>query len=101
MVWRDAYPLDNGNLLHAPGYTLLNLNLHYAAPARHGIFARTQFFYEVENLANKTWVASANNITNTLNAQGQQNGPDVLMNATGSVYAGMPRASYGGVKVRF
>src|SRR5579885_2839924 len=101
VVWRDAYPLDNGNLLHAPGYTLLNLNLHYAAPARHGIFARTQFFYEVENLANKTWVASANNITNTLNAQGQQNGPDVLMNATGSVYAGMPRASYGGVKVRF
>ena len=99
--WRDSYVLDNANLLSAPGYTLLNLSTHYDPPAGHGVLSRLRFFFDVQNLANKTYVASAGNITNSLDSQGQQNGSSVLMNATGSIYAGTPRASYGGVRVRF
>lgn len=99
--WRDSYTLDNANLLSAPGYTLLNLSTHYDPPAGHGAMSRLRFFFDIQNLADKTYIASAGNITNTLNAQGQQNGAAVLMTSGGSIYAGTPRASYGGVRVRF
>jgi iron complex outermembrane receptor protein len=99
--WRDKYLLDNANLLSAPGYTLVNLSLHYDPRADRGLFSRVRFFFDLQNIANTTYIASAGNITNSLNAQGQQNGTDVLRNATGSIYAGTPRASYGGVQIRF
>jgi iron complex outermembrane receptor protein len=99
--WRDKYMLDNANFLSAPGYTLLNLSTHYDPPSGHGALSRLSFFFDIQNLADKTYVASANNITNTLNAAGQQNGASVLATSTGSIYAGTPRASYGGVRVRF
>ena len=100
-TWRDQYFLDNANLLTAPGYTLLNLSLHYDPPVGHGFESRLHFFFDLQNLANKTYVGSAGNITDSLNSSGQQNGASVLVNATGSIYAGTPRASYGGVRVRF
>lgn len=100
--WRDNYLLDNANLLSASGYTLLNLSTHYDPPAGKGARSRLRFYFEIQNLANKTYVSSAGNITNSLNTTtGLQNGPDVLANSTGSIYAGTPRASYGGVRVRF
>ncbi|MDE1175737.1 MAG: TonB-dependent receptor [Edaphobacter sp.] len=99
--WRANYVLDNANLLSAPGYTLWNLSTHYDPPAGHGALSRLRFFFDLQNLTNKTYIASAGNLTNSLNAQGQQNGAAVLMNASGSIYAGTPRASYGGVRVRF
>jgi iron complex outermembrane receptor protein len=99
--WRDNYLLDNANLLSAPGYTLLNLSTHYDPRPGHGVLSRVRFFFDIQNLASKTYVASAGNITNTLNAQGQQNGSAVLMTSSGSIYAGTPRASYGGFRVRF
>ncbi len=99
--WLDNYALDNANLLTAPGYTLLNLSTHYDPPSGYGALSHLRFYFDIQNLANKTYVASAGNITNTLNTLGQQNGADVLRNATGAIYAGTPRASYGGVRVRF
>jgi len=99
--WRDKYMLDNANFLSAPGYTLLNLSMHYDPPSGHGPLSRLRFFFDIQNLANKTYIASAGNITNSLNSAGQQNGASVLATATGSIYAGTPRASYGGVRVRF
>ncbi|WP_348269646.1 TonB-dependent receptor [Edaphobacter paludis] len=99
--WRDDYKLDNANLLSAPGFTLLNLSTHYDPPAGHGLISRLHLYFDIQNLANKTYVASAGNITNSLNTSGQQNDASVLTNSTGSIYAGTPRASYGGVRVRF
>lgn len=99
--WRDKYAIDNANFLSSPGYTLLNLSTHYDPPAGRGALSRLRFFFDIQNLANKTYVASAGNLTNTLNAAGQQNGSSVLAQATGSIYAGTPRASYGGIRVRF
>ena len=99
--WRDNYFLDNANFLTAPGYTLLNLSTHYDPPEGHGFSSRLRFYFDIQNLANRTYVDTAGNITNTLNALGQQNGASVLVNSGGSIYAGTPRASYGGVRVRF
>lgn len=99
--WRDNYLLDNANLLSAPGYTLLNLSTHYDPPADRGMLSHMQFFFDIQNLTDKAYVASAGNVTNSLNSRGQQNGTSVLMTSTGSIYAGTPLASYGGVHLRF
>jgi iron complex outermembrane receptor protein len=60
-----------------------------------------RFYFDIQNVADKTYIASAGNIANTLNTTGQQNGASVLATLTGSIYAGTPRASYGGVRMRF
>lgn len=100
--WRDNYQLDNANLLKAPGYTLWNLDLHYDPPASHGKLSQLSFYFEMQNIANKTYAASATNITDSLSSStGIENGASTLVNSTGSVYAGVPRASYGGVRMRF
>ncbi len=99
---RDAYALDNANLVSAPGYVLLNLDLHYDPPAGAGPLSRLRFHVEVQNLLDQRYVASANNITDTLNpATGAQNGPGVLSASTGSIYAGAQRSVFGGVRVKF
>jgi iron complex outermembrane receptor protein len=50
---------------------------------------------------NRTYVASANNIADSVTALGFQNPASVLANTTGSIYAGSPRAFVAGMKVAF
>src|SRR5581483_5048399 len=100
--WKDAFFMDNGNLLRAPGYDLVNVNFHYKVDVRAPQLDSLSVFFEVKNLMDKTYIASANNISNSLNAgTGLENGASVLANSTGSIYAGMPRTLYGGLKVKF
>ncbi|MDF0544827.1 TonB-dependent receptor [Sphingobium sp. H39-3-25] len=102
LSYRSSYYIDNGNLLKIPGYTLTNLNIHYDPPAGDGWLSRISLFASVQNLWDKTYIGSASVIANSLNAAtGQQNPASVLMNSTGSIYAGMPRTVYAGVKTRF
>lgn len=102
LSWRDDTTLDNANLLDAPGYSLVNLNLHYAAPQGHGIWSRLSAYAAVQNLLDKTYIASASNVSNTLNAgTGEQNGRDVLLASTGSIYAGTPRSVFAGLRLKF
>ncbi|MDB5446705.1 MAG: TonB-dependent receptor [Phenylobacterium sp.] len=99
---RDAYMLDNANLIAAPGFVIMNAGLHWDPPAELGLVAGARFFVEVRNLLDQRYVGSANNISDTLNAAtGAQNGAGVLVNATGSIYAGAPRSVFGGVRVKF
>ena len=100
-VARDAYNLDNANLLKAPGYVLLNGELHYDPPPRMGVLSRTRFYVEVQNLLNQTYIGAASNLTDSLGASGAQNGAAALANVTGSIYAGTPRSVFGGVRVKF
>jgi iron complex outermembrane receptor protein len=94
--------MDNANLLKAAGTTLFNLNLHYDPPADHGWLSRVHFYYDIQNLASRTYIASANNISDSLNAAtGMENGEGVLINNTGSIWAGVPRANFGGFRVKF
>ena len=58
-------------------------------------------FFEIQNLFGVTYVASANNVSDSINATGQQNPASVVANAGGSIYAGAPRTFIGGIRIRF
>jgi iron complex outermembrane receptor protein len=58
-------------------------------------------YAEVRNVFDRTYVASANNIANSVTAGGIQNSASVLANTTGSIYAGSPRAFVAGIKLAF
>jgi iron complex outermembrane receptor protein len=102
--WKDAYYIDNANLLKAPAYELVNLNVHYNVDLlTSNYFKSAMVYFEVRNVFNYTYVASANNITDSLNATtGAENPGSVLATTgTGSIYAGEPRTFVGGVRFAF
>ncbi|WFU84952.1 TonB-dependent receptor [Bradyrhizobium sp. CIAT3101] len=99
--WKDAFYMDNANLLKAPGYELVNVNVHYKTDLVSDSFKSLNLFLEVRNVFDRTYVASANNISNTVTAAGLQNPASVLANTTGSIYAGSPRTFVAGMKVAF
>lgn len=100
-VWKDSFFLENGNLLKAPGYSLVNLNLHYDKTINNSYIKSALFYAEIKNLFDTTYIASANNITNSITAGGVQNPASVLAATTGTIYAGAPRAFFAGMKLRF
>jgi iron complex outermembrane receptor protein len=99
--WKDSFYMDNANLLKAPGYELVNLNVHYKTDLISDYFKSLNLYFEVRNVFDRTYVASANNIGNTVTTAGVQNLGNVLANTTGSIYAGSPRAFFAGMKVAF
>jgi iron complex outermembrane receptor protein len=100
-IWKDAFFMENANLLKAPGYGLVNLNVHYDREIANGYVKGVILFFEVKNVFDRTYVASANNITNTINAvTGAQDPGSVLAaTGTGSIYAGAPRTYLAGFKL--
>ncbi|WJR81503.1 TonB-dependent receptor [Bradyrhizobium sp. NP1] len=102
LQWKDSFFMDNGNLLKAPGYELVNLNLHYKTDLVSDYLKSLNMYFEVRNLFDRTYVASANNVGNTVTAAGVQN-PGVILAATqtGSIYAGSPRAFIAGMRIAF
>ncbi|MEH2482788.1 iron complex outermembrane receptor protein [Nitrobacteraceae bacterium AZCC 2146] len=99
--WKDSFYMDNANLLKAPGYELVNLNVHYKTDLASDYFRALSLYLEVRNVFDRTYVASANNIGNSVTAAGIQNPASILTNTTGSIYAGSPRAFVAGMKVAF
>ncbi|MEH2534632.1 iron complex outermembrane receptor protein [Bradyrhizobium sp. AZCC 1588] len=99
--WKDSFYMDNANLLKAPGYELVNLNVHYNTDLKSDYFKSLSMYVEVRNVFDRTYVASANNIANSVTAGGIQNPASVLANTTGSIYAGSPRAFIAGMKLAF
>jgi iron complex outermembrane recepter protein len=99
--WKDSFYMDNANLLKAPGYELVNLNVHYNTDLKSDYFKSLSMYVEVRNVFDRTYVASANNIGNSVTAAGIQNPASVLANSTGSIYAGSPRAFFAGMKLAF
>jgi len=102
-VWLDAFYMENANLLKAPSYGLFNLNVHYETDITDDYLKGAIFFFEVKNVLGKTYVASANNITDSINATtGIQNPGSILAaTGTGSIYAGAPRTFVAGMKLAF
>jgi iron complex outermembrane recepter protein len=93
--WKDSFYMDNANLQKAPGYELVNLNVHYNTDLQSDYFKSLSMYAEVRNVFDRTYVASANNIQNTVTAGVQGLG------TTGSIYAGSPRAFMAGMKLAF
>jgi iron complex outermembrane receptor protein len=94
--WHDGFYMENANLLKAPGYELVNLNVHYTKDFASGPVRSLMAYFEIRNLFDKTYISSANNITDRVNYTA-----DDLAGIAGSIYAGAPRTYYGGMKVRF
>lgn len=101
LQWKDSFYMDNANQLKAPGYELVNVNVHYKTELVSDTVRSLNLFLEVRNVFDRTYVASANNITNSVTAAGLQNPASVLANTTGSIYAGSPRTVVAGMKVAF
>ncbi len=101
LVWRDAYELDNANEVRAAGYELVNLALNYDPPFRLAADRHLHLYVEIQNLFNRVYIGSASNIADSLTASGSEAGAGALRNATGSLFAGSPRAVFGGMSVRF
>jgi iron complex outermembrane receptor protein len=99
--WKDSFYMDNANLLKAPGYELVNLNMHYKTNLASDYLKTLSLYLEVRNALDRTYVASANNIGNSVRALGIQNPASILANTTGSIYAGSPRTFVAGMKVAF
>ncbi|MGI4747239.1 MAG: TonB-dependent receptor family protein [Janthinobacterium lividum] len=99
--FRDGFWLDNANLLKAPGIGLFNLDLHYDPPARLKLLHRFHTFFEIQNLADRSYVASASNLSDSLTSAGVQAGAAAIAARTGSIYAGARRSFFGGVRVQF
>ncbi|CCD91211.1 putative TonB-dependent receptor protein [Bradyrhizobium sp. ORS 375] len=93
--WKDSFYLDNANLQKAPGYELVNLNVHYKTDLASETFKSMNVFFEIRNVFDRTYIASANNVQNAVNS-----GVQVLA-TTGTIYAGSPRAFMAGMKVAF
>ncbi|MCB4803458.1 iron complex outermembrane receptor protein [Methylobacterium brachiatum] len=101
VVQGDFY-IDNANLLKAPGYAIVNANVHYATELAGGYAKRLNLYLEVRNLLDTTYAASAQNLANSISgATGLQNGAGVLATSTGSVFAGAPRNIVGGMRLAF
>ncbi|MDB5646255.1 TonB-dependent receptor, partial [Methylobacterium sp.] len=101
-VVQDGFFLDNANQLRAPGYAILNANLHYATELTGGYAKRLTLYAEVRNILDTTYAVSAQNLANGLSATtGLQNGAAVLAGTTGSIFAGAPRNVVGGMKLAF
>ena len=94
--WKDSFWMDNANLQKAPGYELVNLNVHYKTDIISDYFKSLNLYFEVRNVFDRTYVASANNIGNSVSAVGLQG-----LTPTGSIYAGSPRAFIAGMKLAF
>ena len=61
--------MDNANLQKAPGYELVNLNVHYKTDLQSDYFKSLSMYAEVRNVFDRTYVASANNIGNSVSAR--------------------------------
>ncbi len=101
-VFQDDFYLDNANQLKAPGYAIVNANVHYATELPGGYAKRLTLYVEVRNLFDTVYAASAQNLADTISATtGLQNGAGVLAGTTGSIYAGAPRNLVAGMKLAF
>jgi len=107
--YRSAFWLDNANLLAAPSATVMNFDIHYDPAPGHGMWSRTHFYFDLQNLANHTYVGSASNISDTITNvsgvgvenPGYGNSTALAQTATGSIYTGSPRLSIGGFRIKF
>ena len=101
-MFQDDFYLDNANQLKAPGYAVVNANVHYATELVGGYAKRLTVYAEVRNVFDTVYAASAQNLANSISATtGVQNGAAALAAVTGSIYAGAPRNVVAGMKLAF
>ena len=105
-IFKSNYTIDNANFTTLPSYSLINLNAHYNHDIDNFYVKNIELYFEVSNVFNRTYVAGAFVVANTLLA-GPIQTPLVwptggLVTAQGAgILAGQPRAFAGGIKLKF
>ncbi|MCA9497924.1 MAG: TonB-dependent receptor [Nitrospira sp.] len=84
----NSYFLNNGNTVGIPSYWVLNLNLHKTFTFNNDWVRFAKFFFEVNNIADKTYAASGQVVSDAT--------PDANKQL---FFAGYGRAFYGGVTI--
>jgi iron complex outermembrane receptor protein len=91
LSWIDSFFINNANTLGSPAYILCNLNIHDRYELKNNKYVRyVKSFFQISNLFDKTYVASAVPIADST--------PDPSKQA---FFAGYGRAFYGGVTLGF
>ncbi|WP_255609593.1 TonB-dependent receptor [Methylosinus sp. Sm6] len=101
--YRSDYTIDNANLTSIPSYGLVNVNLHYSRDFADAYFKNIELYFDVRNIFDRTYVAGAGVMTNTLIAGTTTQTPAAQLanSTTASIIAGAPRSFIGGVKFKF
>ena len=84
----NSYFLNNGNTVGIPSYWVLNVNLHKTFTFNNDWVRFAKFFFEVNNIANKTYAASGQVVSDST--------PDADKQL---FFAGYGRSFYGGVTI--
>ena len=93
---QDGFFMENANLLVAPGYDIVNVNVHYSTDLGGGPLRSLMAYAEIRNVFDETYISSANNITDRVGST-----PTTLAAVSGSIYSGAPRSYFAGFKMRF
>lgn len=84
----NSYFLNNGNTVGIPSYWVLNINLHKTFTFNNDWVRFAKFFFEVNNIANTTYAASGQVVSDST--------PDADKQL---FFAGYGRSFYGGVTI--
>ena len=93
--WHDGFFMENANLLKAPGYDVVNVNVHYNREFGSGPLRSLMAYFEIATCSTKP----ISRRPTTSRTRGGDTGD--AGQVSGSIYAGAPRTYYGGFKVRF
>ena len=55
--WHDGFYMENANLLEAPGYDTVDLNVHYATEFSSGPVRSLLAYFEIRNVFDETYIA--------------------------------------------
>jgi iron complex outermembrane receptor protein len=106
-IFKSDYTIDNANYTTIPSYSIVNLNAHYNHDLTNFYIKNIELYFDVQNVFNRTYVAGAQALGNTLITGTPFQTPIVwptggLVLAQGAgIIAGQPIGFSGGVKLKF
>ena len=98
---KDSFYMDNANLLKAPGYELVNLNVHYKTELASDYLKSAQYLSGSPEPVRPDLCCVGKQYREQGIQTGIQSPASILADTTGSIYAGSPRAFIAGMKVAF
>ena len=100
--WKDSFYMDNANLLKAPGYELVNLNVHYKTDLVSDYLQVPEPVSRGQERVRPDLCRFRQQYRELGHGRAAFKIPRAyLANTTGSIYAGSPRAFVAGMKVAF
>ena len=97
--WKDSFYMDNANLLKAPGYELVNLNVHYKTDLQVRLLQVVEHVCRSQERVRPDLCCFREQHRKL--GQARLKTLRASRDTTGSIYAGSPRAFMAGMKLAF